>query len=83
MLGRGFAHHPAHSIDHIRLTAAIGADDTGEISGQIQGSRIDKRLEAGEFDLAQAHWIEAFPVDKKVRSVYMSEAENRQRILRL
>src|SRR5581483_1716169 len=55
MLGRKLAHHPAHSIDDIGLTAAVRADDASEIAGKTDLGGIDEGLETGELDLGQPH----------------------------
>ena len=55
-LPRGtFAHHPTHCIDDVRFAAPIGSDDGAAISGEGDGCRIDKRLEAGQPDLLESH----------------------------
>ena len=55
MLGRTFTHDPAHRIDDIGLATAIGADDTGEVTGEGNGSRVDERLETSQLYLGQPH----------------------------
>src|SRR2546429_482521 len=55
MLGGELAHHPAHGVDDVRLAAAVGTDDTGEIAGEGYLGGIDEGLEAGELDLGQPH----------------------------
>ena len=55
MLGGQLAHDPAHGVDDIRLAAAVGTDDTGEIAGESYLCGIDEGLEAGELDLGQPH----------------------------
>ncbi len=57
MLGGQLTHDPTHRVDDIRLAAAVRADDAGEVLGEVDGRRIDERLEAGEFDLRQAHLL--------------------------
>ena len=52
----GFAEHPAHGVDHVRLAAAIGADNADELAGGGDAGRIDERLEAGQLDLSQAQF---------------------------
>ena len=54
-LGRTFAHHPAHGIDDVRFTAAVGADDAGHVGRSVESGRIDERFEAGQPDGRQSH----------------------------
>jgi hypothetical protein len=49
------AHDPAHGVDDVRLTAAVGTDDAGEIARELDDGGIDERLESGQLDLAQTH----------------------------
>ena len=51
MLGGGFAQHPAHGVDYVRLAAAIGTDDADELAWNGNVSGIYERLETGEIDL--------------------------------
>ena len=53
--GLAFAEHPAHGVDDVGLAAAVGADDTDEVTGHIDRGRIDKGLEPGELDLPKMH----------------------------
>ena len=53
--GGGFAEHPLHGVDDVRLATAIRPDNGGHIGGQVQGRRIDERLEPGQFDGGEAH----------------------------
>ena len=48
-LGRGFPHHPAQSLDHVRLAAAVRPDDPGDAGVDHQFDRIDERLKAAQF----------------------------------
>ncbi|KAG1395420.1 hypothetical protein G6F59_014006 [Rhizopus arrhizus] len=53
--GRTFAHDPAHGVDDVRLAAAIGPHHAGHVGRQVQGGRIDERLEAGQLDRGKTH----------------------------
>src|SRR5262245_60456637 len=55
MLGGQLPHDPAHRVDDVRLAAAVGADDAGEIAWEVDLGRIDEGFEAGELDLGQPH----------------------------
>ncbi len=50
-------HDPAHGVDDVRLAAAVGADDAGEITGEGDVGGIDEGLETGELDLGQPHLL--------------------------
>ncbi len=52
--GLGLAQHPAHGVDHVRLAAAVRADDADELAGRCDGRGIDERFETGELDLGEA-----------------------------
>ena len=52
----GFAEHPAHGVDDVRLAAAVGADDADKLSGCSDGGRVDERLETGQLDLCEAQF---------------------------
>ena len=43
---RCLSHHPAQRFGHVRLAAAVGADDAGEPGLEVQLGRFDERLEA-------------------------------------
>jgi 7-cyano-7-deazaguanine reductase len=49
-----FAQHPAHGVDHVRLAAAVGADDTYQLSGDGDVGGFYERLEASEIDLLES-----------------------------
>ena len=55
VLGRTFPHHPAHGINRIRFTAAIRADDTGQVGIKGNGRRVNKGFEPRQSDSFQAH----------------------------
>ena len=55
LLGRRFAQHPAHRVDHIRFAAAVGADHGNKLAGNMYRGGVGKGFEAGEFDVGQAH----------------------------
>ncbi len=55
VLGRAFPHHPAHSVDDIGFTAAVGPDNRAEVGGKIDGSRVYKGLKARKLDAFQPH----------------------------
>ena len=55
MLGRRFAHHPAHGINSVGFTTTIRADDAGQIARKMNRGRVYKRLKSGEFNSAKAH----------------------------
>ncbi len=44
--GRLLAHHPAHGVHHVRLAAAVGADDGGDPAFEAEGDSVDEALEA-------------------------------------
>ncbi|MND57631.1 hypothetical protein D3C80_487640 [compost metagenome] len=48
VLGRTFAHHPAHRIDDVGLAAAIGPDHRRHVAGEVDRGRVDERLEPGQ-----------------------------------
>ncbi len=52
----GFAEHPAHGVDDVRLAAAVGADDADQLAGDGDVSGIYERLEAGEIDLRESQF---------------------------
>lgn len=54
------AHDPAHGVDDVRLAAAIGPHHAGHVGRQVQGGRIDERLEAGELDRGKTHGVIGF-----------------------
>ena len=49
---RYLAHDPANRIDDVRLPAAVGPDDTDDVTGKLDGGGIDEGLEAREPNLA-------------------------------
>ncbi|MNZ64336.1 hypothetical protein D3C78_825040 [compost metagenome] len=55
VLRRAFAHHPAHRIDDVGLAAAIGPDHGRHVAGEVDGGRVDERLETGQANALQAH----------------------------
>ncbi len=55
VLGRAFAHHPAHRVDDVRLAATVGPDHRGHVAGEVDRGRVDERLESGQADAFQAH----------------------------
>ena len=52
---RTFAQHPAHRINNIRLTAAIGPHHRGHIAWKACRSGINKGFKAGQPDAFQTH----------------------------
>ena len=56
MFGGDLAHDPAHCIDDIRLAAAVWADDTDEVAGDVDGDGIYEGFETRKLDLAQPHF---------------------------
>ena len=64
VLGGQLAHDPAHGVDDVRLAAAVGPDDAGEIAGKADRGGIGERLESGDFDLGQAHLFFRAVVDE-------------------
>ncbi|MNO83023.1 hypothetical protein D3C76_743130 [compost metagenome] len=42
VLGRAFAHHPAHRIDDVGLAAAIGPDHRRHVAGEVDRGRVDE-----------------------------------------
>ena len=55
LLGRRFAQHPAHGIDDVGFTAAVGPDNGNELAGNVDGGGVDKGFESGKFDLGETH----------------------------
>ena len=55
VFGRALAHDPAYRVDDIGLAAAIGSDDTDEITGEQDRGRVDKGFEARQLDFFQTH----------------------------
>jgi len=55
VLGRAFAHDPAHGIDDIGLATAVGAYHRRHIAWKGNGCRVNEGLEAGQLDTGQAH----------------------------
>ena len=53
--GGGLAHHPAHGVDHVRLAAAVGADDPHERARELDGGGVHEGLEPRKPNLLQAH----------------------------
>ena len=47
--GLGLAQHPAHGINDVRFSAAIGTHHTHQLAGHGNHGGIDEGLEAGEF----------------------------------
>ncbi len=50
MLGRNFAHHPAHRVDDVGLSASIRTHDPGQAARKGYGGRVDKGFEAGNLE---------------------------------
>ncbi len=50
-LGGGRAHDPAQGFEQVRLAAAVRPDNAGQTRVDTEFRRIDKGLEAREFDL--------------------------------
>ena len=48
---RGFAHHPAHRFDNVRLAAAVRSDDARGAGLDCQFAGFDEGLEADQFEL--------------------------------
>ena len=55
VLRRAFAHHPAHGIDDVGLSATIGADHCRHVAGKADRGGIDEGFEAGKLDAFQTH----------------------------
>jgi hypothetical protein len=55
LLGRAFAHDPAHRVDDVGLSAAIGADHGAPVAGEGDRRRVDERFEPCELDLLEPH----------------------------
>ena len=56
VLRGGFAQHPAHGVNDVRLAAAVGADNAYQVSGDGYVGGIYERLEACEIDLFESQW---------------------------
>src|SRR5690606_6043532 len=54
---RALAHHPAHRVDHIRLAAAVRADDADEVAWEGNDGGVYEGFKAGELDLAESHQV--------------------------
>jgi hypothetical protein len=52
---RRLTHYPAERLDQVRLTAAVGTDDSGQPGFDRQLGRVDKRLEPGETEPLYLH----------------------------
>ena len=50
----GLAEHPAHRVDDVGLAAAVRADHADELARDIDGRRVDERLESGQFEVREA-----------------------------
>ena len=50
----GLAEHPAHRVDDVGLAAAVRADYADELARNIDGRRVDERLESGQFEVREA-----------------------------
>ena len=51
LLGRSLAQHPAHRVNHVRFAAAVRPDNGHQLPGHMNGGRVGKRFESGQFDL--------------------------------
>ena len=51
----GFPEHPPHGVNDVGFAAPVRADDSDQLSRHVDGRGIDERLEAGEFELGEAH----------------------------
>jgi hypothetical protein len=47
---RLLAHGPAHGVDHVRLAAAVGADDAGDPGLEAEHGLVDEGLEARDLE---------------------------------
>ncbi len=55
MAGGALPQHPAHGVDDVGFAAAIGPHHGSHVGVEFDAGRLDKRLEAGEFDQFQTH----------------------------
>src|SRR6185437_3194495 len=55
VLGGKLTHDPAHGVDDVRLTAAVGTDNAREVAGEGDLGGIYEGLETCELDLGQPH----------------------------
>nr|GFC57024.1 hypothetical protein [Tanacetum cinerariifolium] len=55
VLGRAFAHDPAHRVDDVGFAASIGADHGRHVAGEVHRRRVDERLEPRQPDAFKAH----------------------------
>jgi len=50
----GLAEHPAHRVDDVRFAAAVRADYADQLARDIDGRRVDERLESGQFEVRES-----------------------------
>ncbi len=55
--GGALAHHPAHRVDEIGFSAAIGPHDAHPVAGNGNQGGLDEGLESGQPDGTQTHGI--------------------------
>jgi len=58
--GLGFTQDPAHGIDDVGLSAAIGTHHADQLARHLDGRGVDERLETCEFDLGKSHRKRSF-----------------------
>ncbi len=49
------AEHPGDGVDHVRLAAAVGADDHGDAGLEVEGRGVGEGLEAFEGEALEVH----------------------------
>ena len=52
---RRFAHHPAESLDDVRLAAPVGSDDTGHARLNEKLGRVDEGFKARNLKPTEMH----------------------------
>ena len=55
VLGRAFAHDPAHRINDVGLATAVRPHHRTHVGREIDGSRVHKGFEAGQLDAFESH----------------------------
>jgi hypothetical protein len=57
VLGGALPHDPAHGVDDVGFSTAVGADHGAHVARQVDRCRVDKGLETGQLDGFQAHLL--------------------------
>ncbi|KPZ25128.1 hypothetical protein ALO56_200182 [Pseudomonas viridiflava] len=57
VLGRAFAHDPAHGVDDVGFSATVGADDSRHVAGEVHRGGVDEGFEPRQLDALQTHGV--------------------------